>query len=153
MIRAFVRWMEVDRSVRFWRWTLLLYGVALTIGTHWPGMRIGQPSGFPTDKILHVVAFTGLAGFVMLARPTGSDAGRAFHCRNIGWSTLIAVIWAGLDEVTQIFGEVDRFATVQDFVANLIGVSLAAFVALFVFARVPISSSKAPSSVAGRSDG
>ncbi|MFW5653389.1 MAG: hypothetical protein ACOC0P_05030, partial [Planctomycetota bacterium] len=55
-------------SLTFWRLTFVLYAVALTIGTHLPTFRPPGQQVLPVDKILHLIAFAGLAGLLMLTR-------------------------------------------------------------------------------------
>jgi VanZ family protein len=98
---------------------LLVYWLALFVGTHLPG----NPNFRPTeslphiDKVVHAAAFAGLAVLVLLGlsgwiRPSAA----------LGLGVLVALgIYAGLDEFTQGFVRF-RQPDVRDWVADMIGV-------------------------------
>ncbi|MCC6907275.1 MAG: hypothetical protein IT430_04975 [Phycisphaerales bacterium] len=132
MITTTVGWME---SVKpgIWRGVALAYFIALTTGTHWPSLRIGAPGPIPLDKILHALAFCGLAGLLMLARIADRSACRAFSARNIWRSALLALILGAIDELTQALPGQDRFPGWPDFAANTVGIAIALAVAMLVF--------------------
>ncbi len=134
MIRALVEQMErVSRSA--WRRITLIYWLALTAGTHWPKLRIGAPGPIPVDKILHALAFAGLAGLLMLTRLLDRQTPRAFAARNINRAAAAALALAAIDELTQYWPALDRFARFDDFVADVIGIAAAWCVAMLVFRR------------------
>ena len=67
------------RVLRPWRWAFVVYGVVLTVATHWPRLELG-PEVPASDKVLHLVAFAVLT--VLLWR-TGWPA-RAWHAGQRG---------------------------------------------------------------------
>lgn len=134
MIHTLVELMERVGS-RAWRRITLLYWLALTAGTHWPKLRIGAPGLIPVDKILHALAFAGLAGLLMLTRLLDRQAPRSFAARNINRSCAAALVLAVIDEATQHWPALDRFARLDDFIADVIGVALAWGVAMLLFRR------------------
>lgn len=135
MIRAAVGRME-RVSPRTWGWIALIYWIVVTTGTHWPKLRIGAPGLIPVDKILHAIAFCGLAGLLMLTRRLDRRAGRPFAARNINRACAVAVALAALDELSQTWAPIDRFARLDDFIADVVGILIAWLVATLVFRRV-----------------
>ncbi|MEM6333027.1 MAG: hypothetical protein AAF823_06775, partial [Planctomycetota bacterium] len=75
------------RQAWFWRSSAAVYGVALSVATHWPRLDLGENDlggGLELDKTLHVGAFGGLAWLLWMARPAGWGRGAAAN----GWATL-----------------------------------------------------------------
>lgn len=132
-VTRFVQRMELA-PVRYWRVVIIVYAIALTIGTHWPKLRVGGPGGFPIDKVLHVVAFAGAAGLLMLARPAGSHR-TAFSIANVALAASMTLVWAALDEWTQSAAALDRFARLDDYIADAIGVAISTAIAGLFFSR------------------
>lgn len=95
---------------------LLLYWTAIFIGTHLPA---GNVPKLGNDKVLHVLAFAGLAFLVAWALPT--RVGRA-HVQAM-WT--LGLIWgyAMIDELTQKFIP-GRHCSLGDFVADAAGAVL-----------------------------
>lgn len=138
MIRPIVSWLE-SRKLRTWRIVLTVGIIGLTVATHWPRLRLRAPTPIPIDKLLHVTAFGGLTGLVMLARLLPATK-RAFAWRNALFSFLVVAVWSGMDELTQEFPGLGRHATWPDYLANLIGATMALLLAGLVFSRTPASS-------------
>jgi len=134
MIKALVDRLE-RISAKAWRWTFVVYYLALSAGTHWPGLRLGPPTVIPVDKILHMTAFCGAVGFLMLTRWCDRKSPRAFMPRNIWRCAGVGIVLAGLDELSQNLPGQDRFATWEDFAANVLGIAIATLVALTLFRR------------------
>jgi VanZ family protein len=108
------------RRFQVYRWDLLLvlYWLAMFVGTHWPKLPLPQvDSPLRIDKILHFSGYLGLAvllfGSIYLNRRPASLLRAA---------VVVALIIAGygvLDELTQpYFG---RFASWTDWFADLAG--------------------------------
>lgn len=107
-----------------------VYGLALIIGTHLPRFRLGAEGFFiPPDRILHVLAFGGLAGLLTLAHFINQDQ-PIFNRRNIYGSAVGALLWGGLTELTQQFLVPGRWANFWDIGCNIIGISIAVGVSL-----------------------
>lgn len=87
-----------------------LYASALALGTHWPRLQIGDPA-HPPDKLLHFVAFAGLAVMLWEARLV----------RRHRTLFLIGLIWVILDESTQALPGLGRTSSVEDVVAGGLG--------------------------------
>ena len=97
---------------------LAVYWLALFIGTHAPSPSL-EPAVPNQDKVLHVVAYAGLA-FLL----SGVNIGRGRHSTR--WTTEVFVIvafYGMLDELTQSFVP-GRFAEVLDWVADAVGALL-----------------------------
>jgi VanZ family protein/ribosomal protein L37AE/L43A len=100
------------RAAAPWRWVFAFYALALTIGTHWPELRMAAVGRPAPDKLLHMLAFGGLAFLFLQAR-----------WLRTGWLAGLAVLaWTALDEVTQALPGVRRTISMQDMVAGQLGV-------------------------------
>lgn len=93
------------------------YWVLLFIGTHIPANRL-LAQLHQSDKVLHTVAFAGLAFLMAWAIPTNM---LKLH-RNTLTAALVSVVYAGLDELLQI--PVGRTADWYDFYADCLGICL-----------------------------
>ncbi len=94
---------------------LLFYWILLFIGTHIPANAVlGKLPA--SDKVLHAVAFAGLAFQMAWAIPT--DRSRIHQ--NTVYAAIVCVIYAAVDEILQI--PVGRTADWKDFVADCVGV-------------------------------
>ena len=92
---------------------LVLYWIAIFIGTHIPGPAVPH---LANDKLMHFGAFGGLAFLVAWALPTRE--GQA-HIRGLITLTLI-IGYAMIDEITQNFIP-GRTCSLGDFIADAIG--------------------------------
>lgn len=100
------------RAVGMSRAMLALYAGALTAGTHWPRLQLGDPE-HPVDKLLHFIAFGGLAFFL--------SRGRYFRST---WSLLaFTVAWIVADEFTQALPGLGRSFSFEDILAGAMGAS------------------------------
>lgn len=99
------------RARRAWLLVFLSAFCAIAIATHWPNVHVGDPER-PPDKIIHFIAFGGLAALLW---QTGWIKSRlALFAAGIG----IALV----DEVTQSIGVAGRQSSVEDVVAGALGV-------------------------------
>lgn len=99
---------------RWWRGAFILYAIALTVATHWPRLTIG-PEIPATDKEIHTAAFALATFLLWMTR----------WQRRMWMVMLIALAWAGLDELTQAIPIIQRTCSWLDFLADAIGVALA----------------------------
>lgn len=115
-----------ERAVRrLWRLAFALYAGALTIGTHWPRLELGVGDVPAPDKIIHFIAFGGLAFLLWM---TGLITRT--------WLVLlVAAIWVFLDEVTQAIPILGRRFSGWDVTAGLLGT---ACFATWVWATAPL---------------
>ena len=99
--------------------SLCLYWLAIFVGTHLPSSSL--PSVHMSDKILHGVAFAGLAFLLAWAVPTGRVLRHAFIV------LAIAISYACLDELTQKFipgRTCDRWDLLADAVGACAGLGI-----------------------------
>ncbi len=129
--------------VNSWRRICFVYFVALTIGMHWPRLTVPIPVIIPIDKLMHAFGFAGFTGLLMLSRVL-PRLNRAFRTRNIWLCAVIALAIGMTFELTQQQFVPNRYATWQDFIANLLGVLSAAAAAHGIFAKVPYTSTIHP---------
>ncbi len=95
----------------------MVYALALVIGTHLPGIRIEGPIQRP-DLLVHVAAFGAWAFLLMLCRFFGAP----FSARNVLISAAVALVYAGLDELSQGIPGLNRTVAIEDFLAGAVGV-------------------------------
>ncbi len=106
---------------RRWRLVFLAYAMLLTLATHWPNLQIDAPFIERPDLALHLICFGLLAGLLVAARLFDkAPLSRA----NLGWSLLVGLAWAGLDELSQGLPYINRYVVWSDFLANAAGVCL-----------------------------
>lgn len=89
-----------------------MYWAALFVGTHIPLSMQGMGDG--NDKILHFLAFAGLA-FLMVS----GVGGRRPTWRAFALVMTVALIYAGVDEFSQLL--VGRHCDIWDWVADALG--------------------------------
>lgn len=114
------------------RIALGVYLVALFTATHWPQLRIDIGELPRPDLLLHFSAFSIFTVLIAGARLFGPT----LAWRSIGLSALAAAVYGVFDELTQATPGLGRFATIDDYLANLggivIGAVLLAMLAPFV---------------------
>ena len=93
------------------------YWVLIFISTHIPANAITARL-HQSDKLVHAVAFAGLAFLMAWAFPTSIS--RPF--RNVFFASLVGILYAGMDELLQI--PVGRIADWKDFLADCIGICI-----------------------------
>ena len=102
---------------RFFMVLLGLYWLALFLGTHVPvSLKTGQGG----DKVLHFLAYTGLAFLMALVLGGHRPTWRAFVL-----VLLATLAYAGFDEFSQLL--VGRHCDFWDFVADFMGTVLGLF--------------------------
>jgi hypothetical protein len=84
------------------------------IATHWPALEL-EPN-MPGDKLLHAVTFAALTFILWRAR----------IITRVRWLVPAMLLWAAFDELTQSIPAVRRHGSVPDFLADAIGVLIAA---------------------------
>ena len=87
---------------------------AAFVATHWPALEL-KP-GMPGDKLLHAVTFAALTFLLWRARVIP----------RLGWLVVAMLLWAALDELTQAIPFIRRYASFADFIADAIGIAIAA---------------------------
>lgn len=99
------------------RAAFLTFAVVLFSATHWPNLQI-QTSIPRTDLWLHVTAFTTWTVLFGFAEFIGPWRDRTTPLRLIA----CGIVYAAMDELTQAIPVLNRFATIDDYVANVVGV-------------------------------
>ena len=100
------------RIARPWRAALVIYALALTIATHWPRLEISREAMPASDKMIHAIAFAGLAWLLWRSRWFGSR-----------WLVvLIALLWCAADEFSQGIPILGRQSSRYDLTASALGV-------------------------------
>jgi VanZ family protein len=112
-------------AATLWRWLLAIYWVAMLVGTHMPPRFKAGPEELG-DKVLHFLAFAGLAWLIAMAWQTSTGI---LNRRHLRWIWIAVMLYAVLDEVTQ--PPFDRDASVWDLLADALGSATG----LFVFTR------------------
>lgn len=107
------------RRAAFWAYVPILF-----TATHWP--KVSIPGAGRPDLFIHVAAF-GLWAALLIAC---GFFGRPTSLRNVAACWLIAAAFAGFDEATQAIPALHRTAGLDDWGANVLGVTLAALGAL-----------------------
>ena len=110
---------------RPWRIALVVYCVAMTVGTHWPRLHLGSAEHPAPDKIIHMLAFGGLVLLLWQSRLVALPL--------VAW--LIVAIWAPIDELTQAYPGSKRTISMQDTAAGEIGALL---VLTWIWAMSPV---------------
>lgn len=100
--------------IRPWRIAFVVYALALTIGTHWPNLRLGTEEHQVSDKLIHAAGFGGLALLMLRAR--------WFSRRSV--AIAFAAIWAIIDELTQGIPALGRTVMADDTVASCLGIAV-----------------------------
>jgi len=99
---------------RPWRAVFLLYVLVLTVGSNWPGMHFRIGEQVSPDKLVHAIAFGGLATLLWRTRWLRAR-----------WQVgLIVLVWAAAAELVQVLPIFRRTLSIEDMVAGQIGVLL-----------------------------
>ncbi|MEQ8769651.1 MAG: VanZ family protein [Phycisphaerales bacterium] len=116
---------KIQRAARA---AFVLYTIALTVATHWPGVTIEGPVPRP-DVWVHIGAFGVWSTLLMLTGWLGAPT-----ARTAAIAIVVGAAWAALDELTQpIF---NRHAAWSDWFADVAGVVVGTIVgAAFVRRR------------------
>ena len=110
------RWLDARR---LWRIAFWCYVPILFTATHTPGVNL--EAKIRIDLVVHLGAFGTWAGLLTLA----AYFGPWFSWRNVQAVWPIAVVYAAIDESLQAIPWVHRHAAVDDWCANVLGISLA----------------------------
>ncbi len=96
-------------SRRWWSVALAVYWLGLTLGTHYPSVRVPDAVSH-TDKIVHCASFAGLALLACIA----------LRVRRVVLAAIVLAAYAAVDESTQQL--VGRNSDVLDWIADTVGV-------------------------------
>lgn len=113
------------RVLAFFAFALLLF-----VGTHWPQLRIEGPISRP-DLVVHLVAF-GIWGLLFcLSGLVGEPGSLATAARGLG----IGALYAAFDEASQAIPVLGRFAGLDDYTFNILGLLIGCSLSLLVRAK------------------
>lgn len=99
------------------RVAFVCFALATTVGTHIPGLKV--TGAIPrTDLLLHAAVFGVWTLLLVLCRFFGP----ALSVRNVLFSAGVAVVYALVDELTQLIPGLNRHAAPEDFLADVIGI-------------------------------
>lgn len=114
----------IGKTLRLASCCLLLYWIALIIGTHLPSASL--PRMYFGDKVLHLGAYAGLAFLLSWAIPTRNGQPAAHLPLTFG----ICVAYGIIDELTQLFVP-GRCCCIFDMTADVVGAGIGAVAYLF----------------------
>lgn len=115
----------------WYRIVFVLYAVLLFYLTHKPTLTVSTEGVIPLDKQMHIGAFGGWVGLLILARFYRGGSNRkigenfSISMVYIIFCVVIGILWAGIDEYTQGFEIVGRHRQWGDWFADVIGMVLA----------------------------
>ena len=99
-------------------WSMRAFALAAFLGafvaTHWPALELG--AGMPGDTLLHAITFAALTLLLWRARVVPG----------LGWLVAAMLAWAAIDELTQSIPWLRRHASLPDYIADAIGITIAA---------------------------
>jgi VanZ family protein len=104
---------------RLFAWAFGAYALLLFTMTHWPKLKVPGPEG--SDKVIHMTAF---GTWCVLGTLCGWFGPRLSK-RNILVTSLVALVYAGVDEWLQKIPFINRQASWADYAANAAGVVFA----------------------------
>lgn len=105
-----------------WRAAFAVYAIIIFTLTHWPQLQLPAGPIPRPDLGVHALVF-GLWAILMV-RAEWFGRHWTSH-RNLWLSGAVSVLYAGVDEALQAIPFLNRFAAVDDFLANLVGVAIA----------------------------
>jgi len=115
----FPRWLRITAFAGF--------AVLLFVGTHWPQLRIEGPIPRP-DLVIHLVVFGMWALLLCVSGIFGEPGRLATSSRCFG----VGVVYAAFDESTQMIPALGRYAAMDDYLFNVIGLALGTGLAMLV---------------------
>ena len=115
------RWLQ---GAPVWRRAFCVYAVLLFIATHWPRLELPLPGR--SDLLEHLTAFGLWAGLLVMSGFFGAPA----SWRNAGWAWPIAIVYAAVDEGLQAIPSVHRNAAIDDWLANVGGITIGCLVGI-----------------------
>ena len=137
MIRRLVEIADRMLPVASRRRLLVIYWLALAIGSHIPNLRLGQGRFVSPDQAMHIAAYAVLPLLLITARLFPGRWPGVFMRGNIIAGAGIAFFWGLLTEVSQEFFVPGRQATLKDVASNAIGIGIAVLVMAVIATRGP----------------
>ncbi len=122
---------RTSHAKRFRVALFLLYAGALFTLTHWPRLTLDVPGVERPDLFVHMTAYGLWTALLLISGLFGSAQTRA----GVIGAGLFALLWSGLDELSQALPFVHRQASWDDALANWSGVALALSIAVALLFR------------------
>lgn len=113
---ALVSWLHTHQ--RLARSAFILYAIVLVTLTHWPSLAIAKPFEIRLDLFIHMGVFAGWTLLFIASAwlgPLGSIT-------TVVRSTITALIYALVDELTQGIPILHRTVDPMDYIANATGI-------------------------------
>ncbi len=121
-------------TVPFPRWLRIAafagFAVLLFVGTHWPKLRIEGPIPRP-DLVIHLVVF-GMWALLLCVSGLLGEPGRlstTLKCFAVG------LVYAAIDESTQMIPSLGRYAAMDDYLFNALGLAIGSGLSLLVHTK------------------
>lgn len=118
-----------SRRRRNTAWVFGAYALGLTVLTHWPRLTVAVEGVERPDLFVHLTAYS--VWTILLAR--SGLMGDPRSPANVPRVGAVALIWSGLDELSQSLPFVHRHASWQDLLANWAGVMIGLAVATAIY--------------------
>jgi VanZ family protein len=116
---------------RLIRWLFFAFAGSLFVATHWPNLRVPGPV-YRGDLWIHAAVYAVWTSLLLAC--TFFDSA-IFSRRNIARTVVVAILYAGLDELTQALPGLQRVAAWDDFGADCVGVAIVGVCALVASQR------------------
>ena len=95
--------------------------------THWPNLKLPDVVERP-DLYAHLGCFGTLSALTIAC----AFFGPALSGRNVGWSAVVALLYAAFDEALQAIPFIHRTAALDDYAANATGIIGVAIIAWMI---------------------
>lgn len=99
---------------RLWKTAFVIYALLLTTATHWPRLELGTEESPWPDKLLHMLAFGGLAFLFIQTRWIT----KLYLCG------ILSIAWTFLDEFLQSLPILGRHPSWGDALSGVMGVAI-----------------------------
>lgn len=99
---------------RLWKIAFAIYALLLTVGTHWPSLKLGSEESPWPDKLMHMLAFGGLAFLFIQTR----------WIKKLYLCGIIAFAWTLFDEFSQSLPILGRESSWGDALSGVMGVTI-----------------------------
>lgn len=99
---------------RLWKIAFAIYAILLTAGTHWPSLKMGSEENPWPDKLMHMLAFGGLAFLFIQTR----------WIKKLYLCAIIAFAWTLFDEFSQSLPILGRESSWGDALSGVMGVTI-----------------------------
>lgn len=99
---------------RLWKAAFVIYALLLTIATHWPRLQLGTEESPWPDKLLHMLAFGGLAFLFIQTK----------WVKKLYLCSLLIAVWTLFDEFSQSLPILGRESSWGDALSGVMGIAI-----------------------------